>query len=151
MSEAPDQVRWIVKAVLVASLTANVGFGWILLKPQPARMAQVAPLNTLRTLAGRLSPEDAAVLRSAIDKRSGLLRNAQQAYQTDVAHVLDEIAREPFDIAATRRAIEQARSQRSIAADALIEAVLEALPLMTPEGRAALTETTRKRASLPPP
>lgn len=151
MNESPGHVRWILKAVLVASLTANAGMAWILLKPQPARMAQVAPLGTLRAVAERLPPQDAAVLKSAIEKRAGVLRNTQQAYQADVARVLDELAREPLDVQATRTAIERARSQRSIAADVLIEAVLEALPAMSPEARAALTETTRKRASIPPP
>lgn len=151
MSQPTGNVRWIVKAVLVASLTANAGLTWMLLKPRPARIAQVAPINTFRAVTGRLPPEDAALLQSAVEKRAGILRNAQQAYEADVGRVLDEVARNPFDVQAARRAIEQARSQRELAADALIEAVLETLPSMSAEGRKALTETTRKRAALPVP
>ena len=137
-----------MKAALLGSLLLNAGLAWMLLHPPQPRLGQlVAPLGALRHVASRLPEQDSALLIAAVAQRQAALGQAQRVYESEAQRVLELIKQEPFDAGATRQAIERARAQRKIAADELIDAVLQALPQMSAEGRRALTETTRRKAA----
>jgi hypothetical protein len=141
-------MSWVVKAILLASLLLNAGLAWLVLNPAPPRFGyQVAPLGALRNVVSRLPDQDAAILLDAVAQRQASLRQAQRVYETEVARAIGLINQEQFDTEATRAAIERARAQRKLAVDELIDAVLVALPQMSPEGRRALTENTRRKAT----
>ncbi len=128
--------------LLLASLAANVFLGVTVgmhfsrgPKGPPPR-----PERLLEEMADVLPPEDARVLRAAME-----------AHRTDFSESRDEPRRhheqirlalmaEPFDVEAFRRASSEFRAKRERMGDRLDVVLIEALPKMSPEGRKRLAE-----------
>lgn len=128
-------LRWLVRALLVASLALNVSFAWMLWSPQPAPSGGVlrtaAPVAALERIAKQLPADERAVLRDALLLRAVPMSEAQSRYQLQVARVLELVAAADVDVAALAQEIEAARTSRREATDQLVAGFLEALPKMS--------------------
>jgi len=130
-------LSWTVKAVLVASIVLNVALATLLLLPSGAsgrhasRMIP-APLDQ----AMRCLPEsDSVLLKSAILQHMPALVAAKGRAGVTAAQSLRLLQSQPLDLAGLQRAIAATRQARQEEVDQLLNAVYEAFPQMSAQGR----------------
>jgi len=148
------KTKWLVKALLAASVVLNLVFAWLLFSPaEPptgGALRSAAPVAALQRIARELPEADRAILRDALLDHAATMRAAQMDYEAQAARVLELVAAEDLQTGELAAAIKAARASRQLAADELIEAFLEALPRISLESRRKLAERG-SLAKAPPP
>jgi uncharacterized membrane protein len=139
---------WL-RGLLLASLCLNVLLGafmatrWVEGMRLPNLMA--GPPQLIERVARRLPAADADILRRAFRSRERQLTDSQAEYERALVAAGRLLVQTPVDAGALRAAVAEARDKRIRIGDLAIDAFLEALPQMSPEGRRDLTRGIRAK------
>jgi len=101
----------------------------------------------IERLADSLPHADADKLRAEFRSRQSNIEAAVASYRQAQRAVREALRAEPFDPAALRAAMAEARSARSRLDEALQDVIATAGAMMTPEGRRSLADWTPYRRS----
>jgi uncharacterized membrane protein len=144
----PLSSGWL-RGLLLGSLCLNVLLGafivtrWIEGMRLPYLMA--GPPQLIERVARRLPAADADILRRIFQARERELGDSQAAYMRSLLAASRLLVQTPVDTAALRAAVSEARDKRIRIGDLAIDAFLEALPQMSPQGRQNLTRGIRAK------
>ena len=105
------------------------------------------PAMRIERLAEALPRADADKLRAEFRGRQSNIEAAVTSYRQAQRTVREALRAEPFDPAALRAAMAEARSARSRLDEALQDVIATAGAMMTPEGRRSLADWTPYRRS----
>ena len=139
---------WL-RGLLLASLCLNVLLGafmatrWVEGMRLPYLMA--GPPQLIERVARRLPAADADILRRIFKARERQLNDSQADYERALVAAGRLLLQTPVDAGALRAAVAEARDKRIRIGDVAIDAFLEALPQMSPEGRRDLTRGIRAK------
>lgn len=140
--------RWFLPASLFLNvfLLGAVVAGLIslqLIRP-PFPPPPPGPRGMFEQMISTLPPNDADVLRRSFAERQTELDAAAERMEQELMRARDLLRAEPFDEISFRETLMNARTAREQMDKAIIETALQALPNMTAQGRAQLSQ-------MPPP
>ncbi|NKC32883.1 periplasmic heavy metal sensor [Falsiroseomonas selenitidurans] len=146
----------MLRRLLLASLALNLFLGGFLLArtqhrpPTPAATlawpdSETAAMAALRRLAEVLPAQDAAVLREVALRRLPGFLAARTAFLERVATARAAMQQEPLDEARLAAALEAIGADRLPFAELARQVLLEAVPLLSPEGRRTLAAFELRR------
>jgi uncharacterized membrane protein len=104
--------------------------------------ADSATETLFQQLPRKLPPADARILRDAFAAKSQTLLHLKRQTALASERVRADIARQPFDIDLLRADLIKAREVRRQYGPLIEDALLEALPKMSQQGRTALSQAT---------
>lgn len=109
---------------------------------------ELAPREVLRQLAGELPAGDARHLRYAFAERLPQLAALRRDVRAATERVRDDIGAVPFDAEKLRADLDASRAARDKLRPLIEQALLEALPQMSEDGRRILSQArlARRRA-----
>jgi len=96
-------------------------------------------MPALQRLYAALPPEDASILREAVEARMPALLAAQQGFLDAAEEVRQAIAHDPLVPEALQASITAARRERQTAGPLLDALMMDAIPRMSAEGRRILS------------
>lgn len=105
------------------------------------------PAMRIERLAEALPAADAEKLRTEFRSRQNNIDAAVGSYRQAQRSMREALRADPFDAAALRAAMAEARSARSRLDEGLQEVIATAGAMMTPEGRRSLADWTPYRRS----
>ncbi len=142
----PQVTTWILfpaSVILNVFLVAIIA-GHLLRRPATEPGSDSLMARAMANVEANLSAADADAFRSTIRSNAGRYSHAA----ADLAHARGEIekqvAREPFDAAATKQAVSNWRDSWGHFLDDFEDTFVEALGKISPEGRHKLIEQRRK-------
>lgn len=130
--------RWLLLASLCinVALGAYIGAQW--LRPQWTPPHAGMPMRLIERVASRLPQADADILWRNFNAKQVTLQPLQRDYVAALRTTLNLAAQPELDKPALRAAVENARDKRSKVGDAMIDAFVETLEQISPEGRRQL-------------
>jgi len=147
----PPAGQW-PRRILFASLALNLFFlgAWAALTWRhytAAPHGPGTPAMRIERLAAALPAADADKLRAEFRAQSPTIEAATAAFRTAQRHMREALRAEPFDPAALRARMADARAARDKLDEAFQNVVAAASATMTPEGRRNLADWTPYRRS----
>jgi hypothetical protein len=146
MTQVPQRRSRFVTAILIGSLTLNallVGFVGVQAYRRYEYRFGPRPI-LLEMVRRRLPAADQAILAEALKAREVKLAAAQAEYDNALAAAVAQLAQPNFNDAAFRAVVADARAKRLAAADLALDAFLDAVARISPEGRRDLVSRWRR-------
>lgn len=149
MKDAQKRRLRVGTVVLIASLALNgLLAGFIAVKTYRLREHVVegpVPPRLLVMMKRRLPPSDQAIMDEILKARQPQFVAAQAEFEKSLGAAVEQLTRPSFDETAFRAAVMDARDKRLRSGDLGIEAFLDTVDKISPEGRRDLAGRIRLR------